>query len=178
MIRQQTRVDQFLERFETIGNSISFYLLLLVIGLGIWILTPLAPEWKPDARAFGLAALILAGLTMIHGALWFVLTRDSFRLPKRVRAVLATAIRFLRPLHFMTGLVALGIVLIHAYAFLKSDYVWDRFSITGLIAMIILFILAIDGIGLIASPLLSRIVHRWIALGFVIALAVHLWMVL
>lgn len=177
MIRQ-TQLDRFLERVETIGNSISFYLLLLIIGMGILIFTPLAPDWRPDGKTFGLVALVLGILTMVHGVLWFVLTRKYLKLPKKARAGLAATVRVLRPLHMMTGMLALGIVLIHAYAFLKTGYGWNRNSITGLVTLLILSLLAVDGIGLMASPFLSRILHRWIALVFIIALAVHLWFVL
>lgn len=175
---QQTRADRFLERFETIGNSVSFYLLLLIIGLGIWILTPLAPNWRPDGKVFGLAGLVFTAITVIHGVLWFLLARESLKIPKKIRAVLAAAIRYLRPLHMMTGLLTLGMALIHAYAFLKTGYGWNRNSITGLATLVMLALLALDGIGLMASPFLSRIVHRAIALGFAAALAVHLWSVM
>jgi hypothetical protein len=166
-----------IEKFENIGNSVSFYLLLLVIGFGIWILTPFAPDWRPNGSTFGLIAIIFAGLTVLHGLLWLLITRESLKLPKKVRASTATAIRFIRPLHMMTGMLALGIVLIHAYAYLKRGLGWESDSVTGLLALIVLGILALDGIGLMANPLLSRLVHRWVAVLFVAALTVHLWLV-
>lgn len=172
---QQRAYDRMIEKFENIGNSVSFYLLLLAIGFGIWILTPFAPDWRPDGTIFGLIAIIFAGLTMLHGLLWLLITRESLKLPKNVRAAIATAIRFIRPLHMMTGMLALGVVLIHAYAYLNSGLGWKPNSVTGLLALIVLGILALDGIGLMASPLLSRLVHRWLAALFVAALTVHLW---
>lgn len=175
---QERPYDRFIEKFENIGNSISFYLLLLIIGLGIWILTPFASDWRPDGSIFGLIAIVLGGLTMLHGLLWLLITRESLKLPKKLRASIATAIRFIRPLHTMTGMLALGIVLIHGYAYLKTGYGWNSDSITGIITLIILIVLALDGIGLMANPLLSRLVHRFVAATFVLALAVHLWLVL
>ncbi|BCJ86379.1 hypothetical protein [Effusibacillus dendaii] len=177
MIRQ-TRLDRFLARFETIGNSISFYILLLIVILGIWILTPFAPDWRPNGKVFGITAMVFAIFTMLHGILWFFLTRDYIKMPKKARASLTMTVRILRPLHMMSGLFALGIVLIHAYAFVKTGYGWNRYSISGALSLLTLSILAIDGIGLMSSPFLSRVVHRWIAVLFTALLAIHLWYVL
>lgn len=174
---QERKYDRVIERFENIGNSVTFYLLLLILLMGLWILTPFGPDWRPNGATFGILGIVLVVLSSVHGALWWLITRQYLHLPKKVRATIATAIRFLRPLHMMTGMLALGIVLIHGYSFLKIGYGWNQLSITGLISLVVLLILAIDGIGLMASPLLSRIVHRWVAAGFLIVLAVHLWFV-
>lgn len=170
--------DNLVQKLENYGNSVSFYILLAVIGFGIWILTPFAPDWRPSGGLFGIIALVFAGLTMVHGILWFIITREYFKIPKKTKAAIASAIRLVRPLHMMTGMFALGLVLIHGYAYIKTGFGWTPRYATGIAALVVLAVLAIDGIGLMVTPFLSRVIHRWVAAFFVVVLAAHLWLVL
>ncbi|RXT07891.1 hypothetical protein [Ammoniphilus sp. CFH 90114] len=179
IIHPQGKWEKWILRFEGVGNSIALYLLLGIICLSVWQLSPLpSPDWSPSGTAFGFAALIFIGLTSLHGILWWILTREFLPLTPVIKRFLSSSIRLVRPLHMMTGMVGLGLAIFHAIAFLSLTMVWNGAAITGIIGLVTLVLLAIDGIGLMVSPFLSRAVHRWIALVFLVVTVIHLVIVL
>ncbi|WP_134703366.1 hypothetical protein [Ammoniphilus sp. YIM 78166] len=178
MIQPQGKWEKMIFRIEELGNSVALYLLLGIIALSAWQLSPLpSPNWSPNATAFGFAALVFIALTSLHGILWWVLTRAFLPLTPPIKRFLSHSIRIVRPLHMMTGMVGLGLAIFHAISF-TGLWKWNWTAITGAISLTTLLLLAIDGIGLMVSPFLSRKVHRWIAFVFVIAIVVHLGIVL
>lgn len=178
LIHPQGKWEKWLLRMEGVGNSVALYLLLGIILISAWQLSPLpSPDWTPNGKAFGFAAFVFIGLTSLHGILWWVLTREFLPLTPPVKRMLSSSIRLVRPLHMMTGMVGLGLAIFHAIAFITS-WNWEWAAITGIVSLATLLLLAIDGIGLMVSPFLSRTVHRWIALLFIVVTAIHLAMVL
>lgn len=179
IIHPQGKWEKMLVRIEGIGNSVALYLLLGIIAIAAWQLSPFSsPDWSPSGKAFGFAAFIFIGLTSLHGILWCVLTREFLPLSPAVKRFLSSSIRLVRPLHMMSGMVGLGLAILHAIAFISIATPWNAAAITGVLSLVTLLLLAIDGIGLMVSPLLSRTVHRWIALLFLVFTAVHLGIVL
>lgn len=178
IIQPQGKWEKMILRIEDYGNSVALYLLLGIILMSAWQLSPLpSPNWSPNGTAFGFAALIFIALTSLHGILWWVLTREFLPLTPPFKRFLSHSIRIVRPLHMMTGMAGLGLAIFHAISY-SGPWNWNWTAITGMVCLTTLLLLAIDGIGLMVSPFLSRKVHRWVALIFVIAMVVHLAIVL
>lgn len=179
IIHPQGKWEKMILRIEEVGNSVALYLLLGIIFMSAWQLSPFpGSDWSPNREAFGYAAFIFIGLTSLHGILWWVLTREFLPLTPPVKRFLSGSIRLVRPLHMMTGMVGLGLVIFHAIAFISGSASWDWAAVTGVVSLATLLLLAVDGIGLMVSPFLSRSVHRWIAFVFLVVTAIHLGMVL
>lgn len=159
---------------EVYGNSIALYLLLLLISVGVWLVSPIpSPNWAVDSKMMGWASVVLISVTTLHGLLWFIITRQSLPLSSNVKHFLASSIKVVKPLHMMTGMIGLGLAFIHGFAYIGAGFN-SVLVISGMVALITLLILAIDGIGLMVTPFLSRKVHRWIALTFLLSLIIHL----
>lgn len=159
---------------EYYGNSIALYTLLLLIAVGVWLVTPIpSPNWAVNGKMMGWASVILISVTTLHGMLWFVITRESLGLSSNVKQFLSTSIKLVKPLHMMTGMVGLGLAFIHAFAYMTFGFN-SALIISGMVALVTLLVLAIDGIGLMVTPFLSRKVHRWIAVIFLLSLVIHL----
>ncbi|HJV47279.1 MAG TPA: hypothetical protein VJ824_16295, partial [Bacillota bacterium] len=162
-------------KWESYGNSIALYIFLVMAVVSIWSVSPLpGPKFYNYKDGLGATALIFVGITVLHGLLWWILTREFLPLKPVAKRTISGTIRLIRPLHIMTGFFALGFVFLHAIAYFKSDFNWEYHTMTGIIALITFLILALDGIGLMVSPFLSRKIHRFIALAFICSLVIHL----
>lgn len=160
---------------EQYGNSIALYTLLLLIMIGIWLVSPIpSPNWSVNGKAMGWASVILISVTSLHGLLWFIITRQSLNLSSRSKQFLSSSIKVVKPLHMMTGMVGLGLAFIHGFAYMTFGVYNSVLIGSGIVAIVTLLVLAIDGIGLMVTPFLSRKVHRWIAFTFLVSLIVHL----
>src|SRR5690606_7972293 len=157
-----TFIDEF-------GNSLALYTLLIMLLVGIWFASPLpSPNWAINYRMLGWIGVVFIAFSALHGLLWWLITREYWNLPARVKHFLSSAIKLVKPLHMMTGMLGLGFGILHGLSLLQTT--WNIYIYSGLIALITLFILAVDGIGLMMSPFLSRRVHRWIATVFVVSI--------
>lgn len=160
------------------GNSIALYTLLLLIAIGVWLTSPIpSPSWTVDGKMMGWASVIFISITTLHGILWFVITRQSLHLSSNVKQFLSNSIKVVKPLHMMTGMIGLGLAFIHGFAYMPYmtfGVFNSALIVSGFVALVTLLILAIDGIGLMVTPFLSRKVHRWIAVTFLLSLAIHL----
>lgn len=157
------------------GNSIALYTLLLLISVGVWLVSPIpSPGWAVNGKMMGWASVILISITTLHGILWFTITRQSLNLSTDVKQFLSNSIKVVKPLHMMTGMVGLGLAFIHGFAYMTLDVFHSGLIVSGIVALVTLIILAIDGIGLMVTPFLSRKIHRWIAVTFLISLVIHL----
>ncbi|UTR10284.1 hypothetical protein MM300_20795 [Evansella sp. LMS18] len=157
------------------GNSIALYTLLLLIAAGVWLVSPIpSPGWTVSGKILGWASLVLISITTLHGILWFVITRQSLPLSSSTKQFLANSIKIVRPLHIMTGTVGFGLAFIHGAAYMNVTEFHSGLIASGIVALVTLLILAMDGLGLMVSPFLSRKVHRWIAVTFLVSLVIHL----
>ncbi|MCT8136510.1 hypothetical protein H1D32_01260 [Anaerobacillus sp. CMMVII] len=157
------------------GNSIALYTLLILVALGVWLVSPIpSPSWSVNGAMMGWASVILVSVTSLHGLLWFVITRQSLNLSSNAKQFLSSSIKVVKPLHMMTGMVGLGLAFIHGFAYMTFGAFGSVLIASGIVALVTLLILAIDGIGLMMTPFLSRQVHRWIAVTFLVSLVIHL----
>lgn len=169
------RLMKFVNLVDEYGNSIALYTLLLLMAIGIWLTTPIpSPNWTVNGKVMGWASVVLASITSLHGLLWFIITRQALNLPSNVKHFLSSSIKLVKPLHMMTGMISLGLAFIHASVYFSVGLIYNPLVVSGIVAIVTLLILAIDGIGLMVTPFLSRKVHRWIALTFLVSLVVHL----
>lgn len=169
---------RFFTFIDEFGNSLALYTLLVMILVGIWLASPIpSPDWTIHGGLVGWMAIVFICLSAIHGLLWWVITRELFHLPTKVKHLLSSSIKLVKPLHMMTGMLGLGFGFIHGFAFIHLTAFWNIYIISGIIALITLFILAIDGIGLMMSPFLSRKIHRWIATVFLFSVVTHLFII-
>lgn len=174
-----TRLTKYIDFVEEYGNSVALYIFLLLLVVGVWIALPVpSPNWVVNGKVIGWSSVLFISVTALHGLLWFILTRESLSLRAKTRYSLSMSIKFVKPLHMMTGMIGLGLAFMHGFAYLSLVSFSSIFVISGGIAILTLLILAIDGIGLMVTPFLSRKVHRWIALIFLFALAMHLSIIL
>lgn len=169
------RLIKFVNFVEQYGNSFALYTLLLLVAIGLWLVSPIpSPNWTVNGKMMGWASVILISVTSLHGLLWFVITRQSLNLSSNVKQFLSSSIKIVKPLHMMTGMVGLGLAFIHGFAYMTFGAFGSVLLASGIVALVTLLILAIDGIGLMVTPFLSRKVHRWIAVTFLFSLAIHL----
>ncbi|MEB3101033.1 hypothetical protein [Ferviditalea candida] len=173
------KMERTVIKLENYGNSIALYILLISLMASILSLSLPTFDWSPNQKAFGVFALFFIGLSALHGVMWWILTREFLKLSPEIKRFLSSAIRLVRPVHMMTGMLGLGLVLLHGLSFITGNgFDWNGVTATGTLAFVALFLLALDGIGLMMSPFLSRAIHRWIAGSFLAFLVVHLWIVL
>lgn len=166
---------KFVNFVDVYGNSLALYTFLFLLLIGIWLVSPIpSPNWAVNGKMMGWASVILVSVTSLHGILWFVITRQSLNLNSSTKQFLSSSIKIVRPLHMMTGMVGLGLAFIHGFAYMTFGAFGSVLIASGIVALITLLILAIDGIGLMVTPLLSRQVHRWIAVTFLCSLVIHL----
>jgi hypothetical protein len=160
---------------DTYGNSLALYTLLLLITIGIWLVSPIpSPNWTVNGKMMGWASVVMISVTSLHGLLWVIITRQSLNLSSNTKQFLSGSIKVVKPLHMMTGMIGLGLAFIHGFAYMTFGVFNSVLIASGIVALATLLILAIDGIGLMVTPFLSRKVHRWIALTFLISLIIHL----
>lgn len=172
------KLEKFFDFIERYGNSIALYLLLAIILFGVWQLTPIPSiEWTPNTIIMGWLAIFFIALTSSHALLWLILTREFLRLSSKVKLIISTSLRLVRPIHVITGIIGLGLVFLHSIHYFLFGFDWNLYTISGIVGLCTLIILALDGIGLMVSPFLSRKVHRWIAFVFVISVLTHLLIV-
>lgn len=169
------RIEKFFVWIETYGSSIALYLLVGMIIVGIWEMLPIpGPGLASNFLFAGWVGLGFIFFSALHGLLWWILTRKFITLPRAVKYWLSLAIRLVRPLHMSTGMLGLGFSILHGLSYLSLGTGWTIALLSGLAALVTLIILALDGIGLMVSPFLSRKVHRWVAFFFLITVLVHL----
>ncbi|MDQ0339629.1 hypothetical protein J2S00_002417 [Caldalkalibacillus uzonensis] len=174
-----SRLERCLLWIEMYGNSVAFYILLVIIVTGVWQLLPIpGPAFIPNGSLVGYVTLLLIGISALHGFLWWVLTRDYIKLPDKVKLSLSLSIRLVKPLHMITGMLGLGMGMVHGFVYLAAGFSWNFSIITGLVGLAALVLLTLDGIGLMVSQFLSRKAHRWIAFVFLVSVAAHLLVVL
>lgn len=160
---------------DVYGNSIALYMLLFLISIGIWLVSPVpSPNWTVNGKVMGWASVIFISITTLHGILWFVITRQALNLSTSTKQFLSSSIKVVKPMHMMTGMIGLGLGFIHGFAYMSIASFSPVLVGSGIVAIVTLLILAIDGIGLMVTPFLSRQVHRWIALTFLVSLIIHL----
>ncbi|EGL82666.1 hypothetical protein CathTA2_1822 [Caldalkalibacillus thermarum TA2.A1] len=173
------RVEKWFLWIEAYGSSIALYILIGMIIMGIWGILPFSSSGlKPSGVFVGWVAFVFILLSALHGMLWWVLTREFITLPPAVKLWLSLSIRLVKPLHMSTGMLGLGFAFLHGFSYLSAGFGWNLTTISGMIGLVTLILLTLDGIGLMMSPFLSRKVHRWIALLFLLAVLVHLVIVL
>ena len=172
---QPPKLVKFVNFVDVYGNSLALYTFLILLSIGIWLVSPIpSPNWAVNGKMMGWTSVILVSVTSIHGLLWFVITRQSLNLSSSKKQFLASSIKIVKPLHMMTGMVGLGLAFIHGFAYMTFGAFGSVLVASGIVALITLLILAIDGIGLMVTPFLSRQVHRWIAVTFLLSLVLHL----
>lgn len=172
---KQSKLAKYIDFFEEYGNSIALYVFLILLGIGIWIVSPIpSPNWNVNGKVVGWASVFFVFITTLHGILWFIITRESLKLSSKTKKFLSTSIKIVKPLHMNTGMIGLGLAFMHGFAYLSVTSFQNIYIVSGLTALLSLLILTIDGIGLMVSPFLSRKVHRWIAVVFLLSLIVHL----
>ncbi|WP_134701641.1 hypothetical protein [Ammoniphilus sp. YIM 78166] len=177
LLKSQGNIERFLNRWELIGASVSLYLLIGIILLAAWQFT-VSPEWLIHHQIFGWLCFLFIAITSIHGIMWGMLIQTFIIFPVSVKRFLSNSIRMVRPLHMMTGLLGLGLAILHGLPYLNATLSFDLITTSGILAFVMLIILALDGIGLMVSPFLNRKTHRWVAIFFLICLFTHLYFIL
>lgn len=130
--------------------------------------------------ALGKVAVLLAALAILYYVVresYVTARANKLKLPGWLESVAVRAVGMFRLTHPLTGVLVFSLVFLHGYL---MWWVWaaGNYSlavITGLIAGLVLAVLALTGIGIRTMPkrLSVRLFHRLGGLLFIIALVVH-----